>query len=106
MGLSAVYTVNTIVDAVKHADTYRYAASITGKSELIDLVVDAELAFKSADFTEQEQTVINCRVFGTLFQEEVAELLGVSQPRICQIEAEINSKLQIILSRWEREYAD
>lgn len=106
MGLSAVYSVENIIDAVKHADIYRHVAAITGRYELMDLLLDADLALSSADFTEQEETVIQYRLYDQLFQEEVAVLLNVSQPRVCQIEAEIHSKLKLILDRWEREYAD
>lgn len=94
------YTANMIIDAISNADSYRYTAAMLGDYRIIDILIDSEHLVEAAGFNEQEKELVKLRYKVGLIQMDVAEIMQISQPRICQIELNIKAKINKVLFEW------
>ena len=68
----------------------------------MDIVIDSERAIKEAGLTLQQQKVIELRWVEGDTQQEVADMLQLSQPTVLQHEQYAKKKVQKLLDKWGR----
>lgn len=68
----------------------------------MDTVIDSERAIKKAGLTVQQQKVIELRWILGYTQNEVAEIMQLSQPTVLQHEQYAKKKVQKVLEEWGR----
>lgn len=98
--VSVSYSVEDVIAALKDADTFVMTAAYSGKFELVDAVVDAELALSQASLTDKQLQVIYYRWIVGWTQEFLAGFLDVSQSAVAQREMAARANIQHVLDRW------
>lgn len=101
--VSVTYSVDDVIGALSGADTYVISAAYSGRYEMVDIVIDAELALQQADLTEKQLEVMYYIWIVGWTQDFTAKVLGVSQSAVSQREFVARKNIQKVLDRWAGE---
>lgn len=94
------YTVNGVIELIKNYYNLKEVRLYRGDSFASDLVLDIDLILDKCNLSERQFVVVDkCWKEGWK-QEEVADLLGVSQQMVDKHTRSVKKKIEKILIEW------
>ena len=103
MTVTAVLTADDVIDAIINADTYRMKAADTGLYDIIDTLIDADLALKKACISEKHLNILFYRWALGYEQKDIADKFSITQQSVSVIEARTKVKIQRVLDGWGKQ---
>lgn len=103
--MSATYSLSKVLDAVINADTYITTSAYVGNFDLIDTVIDAEIALKRAGISEAHLRLMYYRWVLGYSQKETGVINGYTRDAVAKAEERCRNKIQAVLDSWAAEDA-
>lgn len=98
--LNTTYSVHDVIRALKYKDSYYSNAGLSGRFDLIHIVIDSERVLNEANLTDRQKQVIELYWIEDMTLAEVGKELGISHQAVADSVEQSKSKLQKVLDRW------
>lgn len=99
-GMDIPYTSEFMVGAMTSRKKIEESLYFSGVDKL-DLLIDIDLLIKEAKLTTRQQEVVELYFYNQYTQEEVSEVLGISQQAVLDHIKKVKVKIQKVLERWK-----
>ena len=93
------YTTGLMVGAMTNKKKIEESLYYSGVDKL-DLLIDIDLLLVEAKLTERQKEVVELYFFLQYTQEEVSEVLGISQQAVLDHIKKIKNKIQKVIDLW------
>lgn len=93
------YTTGLMVGAMTNKKKIEESLYYSGVDKL-DLLIDIDLLLAEAKLTERQKEVVELYFFLQYTQEEVSEVLGISQQAVLDHIKKIKNKIQKVIDLW------
>ena len=93
------YTTGFMVGAMTNKKKIEESLYYSGVDKL-DLLIDIDLLLVEAKLTERQKEVVELYFFLQYTQEEVSEVLGISQQAVLDHIKKIKNKIQKVIDLW------
>ena len=93
------YTTGLMVRAMTNKKKIEESLYYSGVDKL-DLLIDIDLLLAEAKLTERQKEVVELYFFLQYTQEEVSEVLGISQQAVLDHIKKIKNKIQKVIDLW------
>ena len=93
------YSSSFMIGAMSNRKKIEESLYFSGVDKL-ELLIDMDLLLKEAKLTERQKEVVELYFFNQYTQEEVSELLGVSQQAVLDHIKKTKAKIQKVVDLW------